>query len=201
MFYFKRSLLLVGLLLMMFVAACGAATTSSTNNTTSGTANNGMNKNDGATMTTNPSPTAKSTTDGGMTPKYPTATPANNMQGGNMMGKAFINTTKVKINGKMITVLTDEKGMMLYYTLKDPRPKSACVGTCAQAWPPVLAQDMGMISSSMTLPHKLSVYMTANGNQVEYDGHPLYRYAGDMTPGQFSGRGMGMVWYLVATTL
>ncbi|HEV2656644.1 MAG TPA: hypothetical protein VGT82_16875 [Ktedonobacteraceae bacterium] len=206
MFYFKRSLLLVGLLLMVCLAACGTASTptatGSTNNTMSNTNNNqGTTKTDGTMQTSNATPASKGTpASGGMTPKYPAVTPATTMPAGNMQ-TAFIKTTQVKINGKLLVVLTNAKGMILYYKLNDPRPASACTGACAQSWPPVLAQGMTMISSSMHLPHKLAVYMTANGNQVEYDGHPLYTYVGDMTPGQFAGRGMGMVWYLVSTAL
>jgi predicted lipoprotein with Yx(FWY)xxD motif len=203
MFYFKRSLLLVGLLLMVCLAACGTAstptTTGSTNNTMSNTNNNqGTTKTDGTMQTNNATPASKGTpASGGMTPKYPAVTPATTMPG----NTAFIKTTQVKINGKMVVVLTNAKGMILYYKLNDPHPASTCTGACAQSWPPVIAKGMTMISSSMNLPHKLAVYMTANGNQVEYDGHPLYTYVGDMTPGQFAGRGMGMVWYLVSTTL
>jgi|SRR6266487_143687 len=203
MFFFKRSLLLVGLLLMVFVAACGSAstaTTSGANNTMSGT-----NNKTGSTMTdgTATSSMGKSTPTGGTMSNYPTRQPTQpaNM-GGNMQGNtAFIHITKVTLNGKAVMVLTNAKGMILYYKLNDPRPASACTGACAQSWPPVLAKGMSMITSSMALPHKLAVYMTANGNQVEYDGHPLYTYTGDMTPGQFSGRGMGNVWYLVSTAL
>jgi predicted lipoprotein with Yx(FWY)xxD motif len=57
------------------------------------------------------------------------------------------------------------------------------------------------VTSSMQLPKKLTIFKTANGFQIEYDGHPLYTYGGDMTPGQFNGRGMGNTWYLVATNL
>lgn len=201
MFYFKRSLLLVGLLLTVFVAACGATSTP----TTTGSANNmTSNTNDkmGTAMTNKPTPTGMATPTTATMQKYPTPTQTTNMQGGNMQGNtSFIHITQVKINGKMVAVLTNAKGMILYYKLNDPHPASACTGACAQSWPPVLAKGMAMITSSMTLPHKLSVYMTANGNQVEYDGHPLYTYAGDMTPGQFAGRGMGSVWYLVSTAL
>ena len=203
MFYFKRSLLLVGLLLMVFVAACGSAstaTTSGTNNTMPGT-----NNKTGSTMTdgTATGSMGKSTPTGGTMSNYPTKQPTQSANmGGNMQGNTtFIHITKVTLNGKAVMVLTNAKGMILYYKLNDPRPASACTGACAQSWPPVLANGMSMITSSMALPHKLAVYMTANGNQVEYNGHPLYTYAGDMTPGQFSGRGMGNVWYLVSTAL
>lgn len=204
MFYFKRSLLLVGLLFTVCLAACGTASTPTTTGSTNNTMSN-TNKDQGTVMTggtvqtTNATPASKGTpATGGMTPKYPA--PTTTVGGGNMQG-AFIKTTQVKINGKMVVVLTNAKGMILYYKLNDPHPASACTGACAQSWPPVLAQGMMTISSSMALPHKLAAYMTANGNQVEYDGHPLYTYVGDMTPGQFAGRGMGNVWYLVSTAL
>jgi predicted lipoprotein with Yx(FWY)xxD motif len=203
----RSSLLLFGLLLTVFVAACsnplsGNATTGSTNttNTTTTKTTSSYGKTSSTTSTT---PMAKPTTVAQKNNTVGTQTTMGN--NGNMAGSnnALIHTTMVKLNGKMITVLTNAKGMILYYKLNDPRPASACTGTCATAWPPVLANTMNMmmVSSSMQLPHKLIVYKTANGNQVEYDGHPLYTYAGDMTPGMFSGRGMGNVWYLVSLGL
>jgi predicted lipoprotein with Yx(FWY)xxD motif len=206
----RSSLLLFGLLLTVFFAACsnplsGNATTGSTNTTTTTTTT--------ATKTTSSYGKTSSTTSTTPMAKPTAVAQKNNTMGtqttmgnnGNMgsSNNALIHTTMVKLNGKMITVLTNAKGMILYYKLNDPRPASACTGACATAWPPVLANTMNMmmVSSSMQLPHKLMVYKTANGNQVEYDGHPLYTYAGDMTPGMFTGRGMGNVWYLVSLGL
>jgi predicted lipoprotein with Yx(FWY)xxD motif len=191
MLFFRRSLLLAGLLLTVFVAACGTTpnpSSTGTNNTMTST-NNTNNSNMGSTPTV-------SMTQNNPTPK---PTQAGNMQGGN--NAAFIHTIKVKIGMNMVTVLTDAKGMILYYKNDDPRPKSSCTGACAKDWPPVVANGMDMITSSMTLPHKLTVYMTGNGNQVLYDGHPLYTYAADMAPGQFTGRGQDNVWYLVGVGL
>ena len=174
-------LIAMTLLLTVLLAACGDAMTQGT---PANTANQNMN-NQNATSTK---------TDNGMMNATPTA----------MMGNqnALIHTTQVMINGKSVTVLTTAKGMILYYKLDDPKPMSNCTGACAKDWPPALAQDnMMTITSSMQLPKKLSVYMTANGNQIEYDGHPLYTYAGDMNAGQFTGRGMDSVWYLVGINL
>jgi predicted lipoprotein with Yx(FWY)xxD motif len=193
----RSSLLLFGLLLTVFFAACSNPLSG---NTTTGS------------TTTTKTTTTKTTSSYGktssMTSTTPMAKPTAVAQKNNNMGmqgnnNALIHTTMVKLNGKMITVLTNAKGMILYYKLNDPRPASACTGACATAWPPVLANTMNMmmISSSMQLPHKLTVYKTANGSQIEYDGHPLYTYAGDMTPGMFTGRGMGNVWYLVSLGL
>ncbi len=212
----RSSLLLFGLLLTVFIAACSnplsgntttgsTTTTNTTNTTTASTKNNAAPSRYGKTSNmTSATPMVKPTTTAQKNNNMGTQTTMGN--NGNMMqgnSNALIHTTQVKLNGKMITVLTNTKGMILYYKLNDPSPASACTGACATAWPPVLANSMNMmmVSSSMQLPHKLSVYQTANGNQVEYDGHPLYTYAGDMTPGQFTGRGMGNIWYLVSLGL
>ena len=146
---------------------------------------------------TQKTPTAQAT----MAPK---ATPTSNtaMAGDNGNMNAFIHTAFVMLNGNKVHVLTNSKGFLLYYYLKDSMLTSKCTAGCAQSWPPVLdPQGMMTISSSIALPRKLSVHQTANGNQVFYDGHALYTYAGDMHAGQFSGRAMGNAWYLVGFTL
>jgi len=198
----RSSLLLLGLLLTVFFAACsnplsGNTTTGSTT-TTNTTSSYG--KTSSMTSTT---PMAKPTAVAQKNNNMGTKTTMGNNSNMGGSNNALIHTTMVKLNGKMITVLTNAKGMVLYYKLNDARPASACTSACATAWPPVLANTMNMmmVSSSMQLPHKLTVYKTANGSQIEYDGHPLYTYAGDMTPGMFTGRGMGNVWYLVSLGL
>ncbi|MBV9710499.1 MAG: hypothetical protein JO011_06270 [Ktedonobacteraceae bacterium] len=213
----RFSLLLFGLLLTVFIAAC--SNPMSSNTTTTGSTNNGSN-----TMANNSNGNGSYGNSSGMA--TPTMAPKNNNNMGNnnnnnmgnnnnnmgnnngnmgMQGdsNAFIHTTKVMLNGKMITVLTNAKGMILYYKLNDPKNQTNCTMACAMDWPPVLATDMNMmtVSSSVPLPHKLTVLKTANGNQIAYDGHFLYTYAGDMAPGQHQGRGIGGVWYLVSLAL
>jgi predicted lipoprotein with Yx(FWY)xxD motif len=120
------------------------------------------------------------------------------------MGKksALIHTATVKISGKKVQVLTNSKGFVLYYYMKDTMMTSACTGGCAMSWPAVVAPKGTMtVSSSVMLPHKLSIHKTANGNQVFYDDHPLYTYKGDMMAGQFTGRGMDNAWYLAGVNL
>lgn len=178
----RRSLplILLSLLLSVGIVACGFDTGSGG----TGSANTSM-------MASSPTSTAAHMT--------PTSAPMNKPVTPTASANAFIRTTQVTLNGKVFTVLTTTKGMMLYYRLNDPVPESGCTGGCAMSWPPLIAN--GMLTSSLPLPHKLTVYMTGNGNQVEYDGHPLYTYVGDMAPDQYSGRGMGNVWYLVSIYL
>ena|SRR5437588_3672317 len=111
-----------------------------------------------------------------------------------------ITTATATINGKSETVLTNTKGLTLYYRTSDTAT-SVCSGGCAQAWPPLLMTGSAMPTSASTLPGTLTVSMNANGEQVEYNGHPLYTYSGDSASGQTNGEGFGGVWFVVPTDL
>ena len=187
----------IALVTSVFLVACGGQPTPTTT-TSTGTGNMATNTN--YAMTT-PTAAMKPTMQPTMAAKA-TPTAGSTMTPDNGNQKAFIHTAFVMLNGIKVHVLTNNKGFLLYYYLKDSMMVSNCTGPCAQSWPPLLEpQGMMTISSSIPLPRKLSVHKTANGNQVFYDGHPLYTYAGDMQAGQFSGRGMGNAWYLVGFTL
>jgi predicted lipoprotein with Yx(FWY)xxD motif len=188
----------MGVLLAILLAACGGTTNqgttakaTTTNNTTMNNQNNGMGT---------PVPSA--------TPMA-TATPMNNMMGGititpNTAGNmgAFIHTGKAPINGQTVDLLLTNKNFAVYYYKPDTALKATCTGQCAQDWPPVLApQGMMTVSSSVPLPKQLSVHQTPNGAQVFYDGHALYTYAADTQPGNATGRGEDMQWYLVGFQL
>lgn len=112
-----------------------------------------------------------------------------------------IMTANATVNGKSVTILTDSKGMTLYYFTKDTPTSSACTGSCAQNWPPLLFSGSGTPTSSTTLPGTLSVVNTANGQQVAYQGHLLYTFAGDTAPGQTNGEGKFGVWFVATTDL
>jgi predicted lipoprotein with Yx(FWY)xxD motif len=103
------------------------------------------------------------------------------------------------VDGKPTKILVDAKGFALYSLSSDKATMSACTGGCAQAWPPLLSA--GMPTAPSSLPGKLTVAHTGNGAQVAYNGHLLYRYAGDTKPGQVNGNDQkgpaGGEWYVV----
>jgi predicted lipoprotein with Yx(FWY)xxD motif len=111
----------------------------------------------------------------------------------------IIKTASATINGKATTILTNAQGMTLYYRTSDTAT-SVCSGGCAQAWLPVLFSGSGNPGSSASLSGSLTVSTNANGQQVEYNGHPLYTYTGDTAPGQMNGEGVGGVWFVVPKT-
>jgi predicted lipoprotein with Yx(FWY)xxD motif len=114
---------------------------------------------------------------------------------------AIIKTTSATVNGQSVTVLTNAKGMTLYYFKPDTPTKSACTGACASNWPPLVFTGSGSPTSASALPGTLSVVTDANGQQVEYNGHPLYTFSGDTAPGQTHGEGIKGVWFVATTTL
>jgi predicted lipoprotein with Yx(FWY)xxD motif len=89
-----------------------------------------------------------------------------------------------------VTVLTNAKGFALYSFAPDTATKSACNGACAKAWPPQPAT--GTVKSPYT-----SIKRSDGTTQLVFDGHPLYTYIADTSPGTASGNGVnafGGVW-------
>ena len=103
-----------------------------------------------------------------------------------------------KIGGAV--VLTNAKGFTLYWFAPDTSTKSMCNGSCATFWPPV--KGPATLSSGVT--GKLGTITRSDGSvQATFDGHPLYTYKGDTSPGQASGNGLnlnGGVWHEVTVS-
>jgi predicted lipoprotein with Yx(FWY)xxD motif len=108
-----------------------------------------------------------------------------------------IKTAMVTVGGKSTTVLTDAKGMTLYYFTPDTASKVACTDSCAQTWPPLLFANGNSPKADGTLPGELEVYPDANGKQVIYNDHELYTFSGDSAPGQTNGQGIAGKWFVV----
>lgn len=95
------------------------------------------------------------------------------------MTAAPLNATLKVSNGSLGKILVDSQGRTLYLFKKDTGTTSMCTGACAANWPP----------------------LRANGKQVVYHGHPLYRYSGDRKPGDTNGQGVsafGARWYALS---
>jgi predicted lipoprotein with Yx(FWY)xxD motif len=99
-----------------------------------------------------------------------------------------------------VPVVTDNKGLTLYWFAPDTATSSKCTGSCAVYWPPVYgrpAAGPGVTGAvgSITRPDGTT--------QATYDGHPLYTYVSDSTPGQASGNNLdlnGGVWHEVTVS-
>jgi predicted lipoprotein with Yx(FWY)xxD motif len=99
-----------------------------------------------------------------------------------------------------VNLLTDAKGLTLYWFAPDTSTKSACYGSCAAYWPPVT----GTPSAGAGVTGTLGVITRTDGTkQATYDGHPLYTYVGDSAPGTASGNNLnlnGGLWHEVPIT-
>jgi len=107
-----------------------------------------------------------------------------------------VETDVVMVKGASVNVLADAKGMTLYYVQSDTPTTSSCAGGCAKIWPPLLSASTP--AAEDPLPGKLAVAKTANGSQVSYNGHLLYRYSGDSAPHQANGEGVAGKWWVAS---
>ncbi|HET9847782.1 MAG TPA: hypothetical protein VFR68_04415 [Candidatus Dormibacteraeota bacterium] len=97
-------------------------------------------------------------------------------------------------------MLKDEKGLTLYYFTPDSATTITCTGGCATNWPPLLTTS-GNPTGNPALPGKLTVVNGPNGNQIAYNGHPLYAYSKDGDSSDAYGQGIGGKWFVATPDL
>lgn len=99
------------------------------------------------------------------------------------------------------TILVNSQGRTLYLFQADMGSKSACTGACAAAWPPLVSTRKPTAGHGVK-QSLLGTSKRADGTeQVTYDGHPLYLFAGDTASGQTNGEGstgFGAPWYALS---
>lgn len=88
-------------------------------------------------------------------------------------------------------MLVDAKGMTLYTYDKDAKDSSSCVGSCAQNWPPLLAENGAKAEGEWSL-----VKRDDGAMQWAYDGKPLYTFVMDKASGDVTGDGKMGVWHV-----
>ncbi len=127
--------------------------------------------------------------------QYPTTPQPTPPPSGSTSGtRDVVNIATATVQGKQERILTDARGMTLYYFTADTPMKSACTGGCAKMWPPLLSKALP--THPATLSGKFSIVNDVNGRQVSYNGHLLYAYSGDTAPGQAAGDGLYGKWFV-----
>ncbi|HEX7353539.1 MAG TPA: hypothetical protein VF288_01745 [Mycobacteriales bacterium] len=95
-------------------------------------------------------------------------------------------------------VLADAAGLTLYTFSHDTAGTSACTGSCAVAWPPLtVGADATLTGPAGTQTDLGTTPRPGGGQQVTFDGHPLYTFSGDVAPGQTHGQGVAGAWYVI----
>jgi predicted lipoprotein with Yx(FWY)xxD motif len=98
-----------------------------------------------------------------------------------------------------VTVLTNASGFTLYSFAPDTSTTSKCNGACAQNWPPVT----GPVTAAGVTGTFGTIKRADGSVQATFDGHPLYAFVGDTSPGQAKGNGLnaaGGLWHEVTTS-
>jgi predicted lipoprotein with Yx(FWY)xxD motif len=105
--------------------------------------------------------------------------------------------------GSIGRYLVDSQGRTLYLFEKDTGTMSTCSGACATAWPPSTTSGHPKAGSGVNAALIGNTTRSDGSTQLTYDGHPLYRYAGDQSPGDTNGEGLtqfGGGWDVVSPT-
>jgi predicted lipoprotein with Yx(FWY)xxD motif len=94
---------------------------------------------------------------------------------------------------KVGSVIVDAQGRTLYRFTAEAQGVPVCTGGCVGTWPPAL------VANATALPKHVATVKRPDGGrlQLTYDGHPLYRYAGDQSKADANGEGVGGQWFLV----
>jgi predicted lipoprotein with Yx(FWY)xxD motif len=107
------------------------------------------------------------------------------------------------VSGTSETVLEGDLERSLYYSSSDTSTSVTCQSTCTETWVPFLKPVAPLIGSPF--PNGPSGTLTwmrgSDGCQAEYNGHPLYTYAGDVRPAEATGNGLHGIWYVVTPDL
>jgi predicted lipoprotein with Yx(FWY)xxD motif len=98
---------------------------------------------------------------------------------------ATVRTASVTVAGKKETILVNRQGLPLYIYRPDTATRSFVTGGLAQLWPPLTSPAV----AGAGVTGKVAVLKDVNGQQVTYNGHPLYTFADDHAD-QVTGQGV-----------
>jgi predicted lipoprotein with Yx(FWY)xxD motif len=104
-------------------------------------------------------------------------------------------------NAGLGNILVDSQGRTLYLFSRDSGTKSQCSGACAVNWPPLQASGKPTVGNGATASMISTTTRSDGTKQVTYNGHPLYRFAGDKQAGDTNGEGVnafGGNWYAIS---
>jgi predicted lipoprotein with Yx(FWY)xxD motif len=122
---------------------------------------------------------------GGVTAASAASSHASSMPAASQHATATVRTVQAAVGGKTETILVNSQGLPLYFYQPDTATKSLVTGSLASLWPPLTSGS----PAATGLSGNVAVVMDAHGDQVAYNGHPLYTFADDQA-GQVSGQGV-----------
>jgi predicted lipoprotein with Yx(FWY)xxD motif len=97
-------------------------------------------------------------------------------------------------------ILVDANGRALYLFEADKPKMSNCSGACLSIWPALTSHGKPQTHGGVVAAKIGTTASTGGKQQVTYNGHPLYYYAGDQKGGDINGQGLdqfGAEWYVL----
>ena len=101
----------------------------------------------------------------------------------------------LKENATVGKILTDSKGMTLYYFSKDTKDNSVCLDGCKDAWPIFYKENLNL-GNGLNKEDFATITRTDGSMQTTYKGWPLYYFASDNAADEIKGEGVKDVWFV-----
>lgn len=95
-------------------------------------------------------------------------------------------------------VLTDGDGRVLYLFTRDERNTTNCSGQCAVTWPPLMTDGAPIAGAGVAANQLRTIARPEGGQQVTYNGWPLYYFRQDAAPKETKGQNVGGNWFVVS---
>src|SRR3954468_22804069 len=95
------------------------------------------------------------------------------------------------------SVLTDDKGRVLYMFNPDNQGASVCYDACATAWPPTITTDAPTAGAGVDASLLGTTTRKDGSKQVTYNKYPLYTFAFDQKPGDTNGQAVESIWWVL----
>jgi predicted lipoprotein with Yx(FWY)xxD motif len=97
-------------------------------------------------------------------------------------------------------ILVDRQGDTLYLWAKDRKGRTGCTGACLGVTPFLLVPGKPRAGPGVS-QKLLGTIKVPGGNEVTYDGEPLYTFVSDFQPGLILGEGQeafGGPWWVIS---
>lgn len=117
-----------------------------------------------------------------------TAASASDSPAPSAAGAAVVRTASATVAGKTETILVSSQGLPLYIYRPDTASTSFVAGGLARLWPPLTSLTAPAVAGA-GVTGKVAELKDINGQQVTYNGHPLYTFVDDHA-GQVTGQGV-----------
>lgn len=110
-----------------------------------------------------------------------------------------VTTAVTSTSSPLGDILVGSNGLAVYGFTNDVDATSACYGTCAEAWPPVIVGPDWDVAPGLDSGIFNAVARDDGQLQLVAGKWPLYYFAGDTVPADLNGQGSGDVWFVVGT--